>query len=269
LERGGDNAVSMAPPGAIGQIEAIDRGSAIAAVERVPGITLERSFDLALLVLLAPVILIVGAAIAIAIYLDSPGPVIFRSLRVGRDGELFEMLKFRKMRTESEDYPVTLANDTRFTPIGRFLAATRLDELPQVVNVLRGEMRLVGPRPELECFVAEFAEEYTAILEVSPGITGHAQLRFLDEKALLQGEDPATIYCDHVLPQKVKIDVEYARTRTIRGDLAILGRTVVLPISVLAAALRVRHRTLRTWLPATLLAAALVVAFALSSSNVG
>jgi lipopolysaccharide/colanic/teichoic acid biosynthesis glycosyltransferase len=269
LERGGDNSASLASAGVLGQLEVVDPGAAIAAVERASNAALERGFDLALLVLLAPLILIVGAAIAIAIYLDSPGPVIFRSLRVGREGEPFEMLKFRKMRTESEDYPVTLANDARFTPIGRFLAATRLDELPQVVNVIRGEMRLVGPRPELECFVAEFAEEYATILEVSPGITGHAQLRFLDEKALLHGEDPATMYCDHVLPQKVKIDIEYARTRTIRSDLAILGRTVLLPISMLAATLRVRHRTLQNWLPATLLAAALVVAFALTSSNVG
>jgi lipopolysaccharide/colanic/teichoic acid biosynthesis glycosyltransferase len=114
----------------------------------------ERWMDLALVLLASPFIILVWAAIAIAIYLDSPGPVLFRTIRVGRDGEPFEMFKFRKMRLDSAGHPVTLANDERFTPIGRFLTATRLDELPNVINVLRGEMRLVGPRPELECFVA-------------------------------------------------------------------------------------------------------------------
>ncbi len=91
-----------------------------------------------------------------AIYIDSPGPVMFRSWRVGRGGVPFAMLKFRKMRDDAGSDPLTIADDERFTPIGRFLAATRLDELPQVWNVLRGEMRLVGPRPELEYFVDQF-----------------------------------------------------------------------------------------------------------------
>ena len=156
-------------------------------------------------------LLIVGAAIALAIYVDSPGPVIFRSRRIGKDGAPFEMLKFRKMRGRRRNAPVTLADDERFTPIGRFLSATRLDELPQFFNVLRGEMRLVGPRPELECFVSQFAHEYDEILTVTPGITGNAQLRFLDEKSLLSGRIRRGAYCDHVLPEKIKIDLDYVR----------------------------------------------------------
>src|SRR5205807_3035693 len=142
------------------------------------------------------VILVVGAAIALSIYIDSPGPVIFRSWRVGKDGAPFAMLKFRKMRADVGNHPVTEPDDDRFTPIGRFLSATRLDELPQIWNVLRGEMRLVGPRPELEFFVEQFAPEYEEILSVTPGITGAAQLRFVDERWLLHGEDSAGTYRD-------------------------------------------------------------------------
>jgi lipopolysaccharide/colanic/teichoic acid biosynthesis glycosyltransferase len=230
---------------------------------------LERCFDLGILVLLAPVIAVIAAAITIAIYLDSPGTVIFRQRRVGRDGKPFEMLKFRKMRSESPSYPVTLKNDERFTPIGRFLANTRLDELPQVINVLKGEMRLVGPRPELDCFVREFAEEYETILEVTPGITGRAQLLFLDEKSLLYQDDPASVYTDHVLPEKVKIDVSYARSRSFGGDLAILCRTLALPFWLPVGRLRSRRQHFVRWIPPTLLAATLVLAFTLSSGNVG
>jgi lipopolysaccharide/colanic/teichoic acid biosynthesis glycosyltransferase len=241
----------------------------IAEVRELVVSGLERCFDLCLLVLLAPVITVIATAIAIAIYLDSPGAVIFRQRRVGRDGKPFEMLKFRKMRAESPYYPVTLKNDERFTPIGRFLANTRLDELPQVINVLKGEMRLVGPRPELDCFVSEFAEEYEAILAVTPGITGRAQLLFLDEKSLLHQDDPASVYTDHVLPEKVKIDVSYARSRSFGGDLAILGRTLALPFWLPVGHLRSRRRHFVRWIPATLLAVALVLAFTLSAGNIG
>ena len=146
-----------------------------------------------LTILLVPVLAIVGAAIALAIYVDSPGPVIFRSRRVGRGGRAVRDAEVPQDAGRLAGiHPITLADDERFTPIGRFLSATRLDELPQVWNVLRGEMRLVGPRPELEYFVAAFADEYDEILTVMPGITGNAQLLFFNEKSLLTGSDPAT-----------------------------------------------------------------------------
>jgi lipopolysaccharide/colanic/teichoic acid biosynthesis glycosyltransferase len=167
----------------------------------------ERCFDVAITIAVLPFCLVVAAVIAIAIYIDSPGPVFYRSRRVGRDGEPFEMIKFRKMRSDVEGHPVTLDNDERFTPIGRFLSATRLDELPQVWNVLRGEMRIVGPRPEVACFVAQYAADYEEILSVTPGITGDAQLLFVDEKRLLRGPDPVRAYANHVLPAKIEIDL--------------------------------------------------------------
>jgi lipopolysaccharide/colanic/teichoic acid biosynthesis glycosyltransferase len=226
----------------------------------------ERAFDLAVTVLLMPVLAIVGAAISLAIYLDSPGPVIFRSQRVGRGGREFQMLKFRKMRRDSPIHPITLDNDERFTPIGSFLAATRLDELPQFINVLRGDMRLVGPRPELDCFVTEFADEYAEILTVTPGITGNAQLLFFNERWLLTGSDPRNVYSEHVLPAKIEIDIAYARSHSLGGDAALLMRTVSLPFQVLWTRIR-ESRTLRQWAPAAASVVLLAAVFVLFSSR--
>jgi lipopolysaccharide/colanic/teichoic acid biosynthesis glycosyltransferase len=226
----------------------------------------ERCFDITLTILLLPVIVLVGLLIAIGIYVDSPGPVIYRSWRIGRGGVPFVMHKFRKMRADAGSQPLTVANDDRFTPIGNFLAATRLDELPQIWNVLRGEMRLVGPRPEVECFVSQFVEEYTEILGVTPGITGNSQLRFVDEKSLLHGADPAAAYRDHVLPEKIKIDLQYVQSRSLLGDLGILARTVLLPFQLLAS--RVRGRAhVRAWAPTLASAFLLVLMFVLTSSH--
>jgi lipopolysaccharide/colanic/teichoic acid biosynthesis glycosyltransferase len=230
--------------------------------------TVERVFDLALLSLLSPLIVLAAIVIAAAIYLDSPGPVIFVSERVGKDGRRFPMFKFRKMRRDAAGHLLTQADDARFTPIGRFLSATRLDELPQAWNVVRGEMRLVGPRPELAPFVDEFSEPYREILTVTPGITGPAQLRFVDEKSLLGGHhDPAAVYRDHVLPAKIRIDVNYVRTRSLAGDVAIILRTVVLPLQLILARARARVRRAVPWAPAVGLATICLIVLAVSSSN--
>jgi lipopolysaccharide/colanic/teichoic acid biosynthesis glycosyltransferase len=227
-----------------------------------------RAFDLAFLLVFSPLIVIVGIAIAVAIFVDSPGSVIFRSTRIGRNGRPFAMLKFRKMRAGAKGHALTLQDDERFTPIGRFLAATRLDELPQVWNVIRGDMRLVGPRPEIECFVSEFAEQYEEILTVTPGITGVAQLEFLDEKALLDGADPAAAYREHVLPHKIKVDLSYVRTRSLVSDLTILARTAVMPLVVAGRCARPHSSLAREWASAVGLGAIVVALFALSSSNI-
>ncbi len=227
----------------------------------------QRCFDLALTVLAVPLVVVVGAAIALAIYLDSPGPVIYRSRRIGRGGTPFDMFKFRKMRREASSAPVTLDDDERFTPIGRFLAATRLDELPQFVNVLRGEMRLVGPRPELECFVEQYAGEYSEILTVTPGITGDAQLQFLNERQLLSGPSPSATYAEQVLPAKIQIDLAYVRRRSLRIDLMIVGRTLLVPFVLVCARLRRQFGNLRPWFPSLAAAAVLAVAFIVLASH--
>lgn len=226
----------------------------------------ERCFDVGLTILFAPVIVVLAAAIAVAIYMDSPGPVLFRSTRIGRGGRPFEMLKFRKMRHEAPSHPVTLDDDERFTPIGRFLAATRLDELPQFINVLKGEMRLVGPRPELACFVDHFPEQYAEILTVTPGITGNAQMMFIDERWLLKGADPANIYSEHVLPAKIDIDIEYAQTRSLAGDTRILLRTLALPFELLWTRAR-ESGALRLWGPTVACAVLLAAVFVVVSSR--
>ncbi len=222
-----------------------------------------RCLDVLLVVALAPAACVAGLAIALAVYVDSPGPVIYRSWRVGRGGRRFTMLKFRKMRREAPSHPLTLDDDDRFTPIGRFLSATRLDELPQLVNVLRGDMRLVGPRPEVEYFIARYAEEYAEILTVTPGLTGRAQLRFLDEKSLLSGPEPETVYTEQLLPAKIEIDLRYVREHTVASDMVILARTAALPAVLLARELRAHAG----WLPAVSCGVALALAFILLSSH--
>jgi lipopolysaccharide/colanic/teichoic acid biosynthesis glycosyltransferase len=151
---------------------------------------------------------------------------------MGYRGEPFEMIKFRTMRVDSAGHAVAGAGDERITPVGGFLRATRLDELPQLWNVLRGEMSLVGPRPELAEFVALHAAEYREILAVPPGITGPTQLRYagLEPHLLSLHADPELYYREQLLPDKVRLDVEYARTRTFVGDLAVLARTLALPL---------------------------------------
>ncbi|HEX2088130.1 MAG TPA: sugar transferase [Solirubrobacteraceae bacterium] len=192
----------------------------------------QRAFDVVLCVLALPVFVLVGGAIAIAVFLDSPGPVFYRAPRIGRGGRPFSMLKFRTMRHGAGGPPLSAAGDERYTPLGHWLARHRLDELPQVWNVLRGEMRLVGPRPELAEFVADYPDEYERILRVLPGLTGPAQLEFAREGELLAAAaDRVELYRRSVLPAKVEIDLAYAARPSVRRDLALLLRTAVLPVA--------------------------------------
>jgi lipopolysaccharide/colanic/teichoic acid biosynthesis glycosyltransferase len=191
----------------------------------------KRAFDLLTLVLIVPFALPVGVLIGLAVFLDSPGPVFFRARRVGGQGRSFEMLKFRTMRVGMAGHAVAGGADERITPVGRFLRNTRLDELPQLWNVLRGQMSIVGPRPELEEFVALHADDYREILSVPPGITGPTQLRFAGVEAGLLSlqPDPEAYYRAELLPGKVALDLAYARSCSLRTDFSILCRTLPLP----------------------------------------
>jgi len=191
----------------------------------------QRVFDLVFAVLLLLPALLLGLLVAVAVMLDSPGPVLYRSRRIGRDGVPFWMLKFRTMKHLAGGPLVSSKQDQRFTPVGRFLALTRLDELPQLWNVLRGEMRMVGPRPELEEFVREQSESYERILTVPPGLTGPTQLVFADEGAILAAaEDREALYRNEILPAKVRLDLAYVEHHTVWGDLSAVLRTCLLPI---------------------------------------
>jgi lipopolysaccharide/colanic/teichoic acid biosynthesis glycosyltransferase len=188
---------------------------------------LKRSLDVAVSGFLLVVMLPPLAAIAVAIKVDSPGPVFFRCRRVGRSGRVFSMLKFRKMVDRAVGIPLTAADDDRFTTIGRWLSCSKLDELPQLWNVLRGEMSLVGPRPEDAVFVRLWRDDHPEILSVRPGITGLSQLAFARESELLDPDDRVNDYVGRLLPSKLALDSLYARSHTLTMDLRILSWTIV------------------------------------------
>jgi lipopolysaccharide/colanic/teichoic acid biosynthesis glycosyltransferase len=170
----------------------------------------KRTLDVVAAALLLTLTLPVVPFIVLAIKLESPGPIFYRARRVGHRFEPLDVLKFRKMRTDAEGSPLTVARDERFTRIGAVLARTRLDELPQLWNVLRGNMSIVGPRPEEERFVALCRDEYTRILSARPGITGWTQLVYANEVRLLaSAADPVAYYVERLLPDKVRIDLMY------------------------------------------------------------
>ena len=203
--------------------------SAAAQVGPVPHSTARSSARLdivlaaTLLLLLAPVILIVAAMIK----LESSGPGFYRCPRIGRGGREFGMLKFRKMHDGAGGPALASWEDDRFTRLGPFLARTKLDELPQLWNVLRGQMSLVGPRPEDPSFVELHAAEFAVIHSVKPGVTGLCQLAFARESTVLDPEDRVGHYVNQILPQKVQIDQLYASQRSIGMDLRILGWTAL------------------------------------------
>jgi lipopolysaccharide/colanic/teichoic acid biosynthesis glycosyltransferase len=209
-------------------VEASRREAFDVVVERAStGGVAKRAFDVAaaaaLLLLFTPLFL----CIAIAIKLDSSGPILYRCRRVGWRGGEFTMLKFRKMRTGVGGASLTVAGDERLTRLGRLLVSTKLDELPQLWNVVRGEMSLVGPRPEDAAVVSLHEQEYGAILAVRPGITGLTQLAFAREGAILDRNDLLHDYLGRLLPQKMLIDTIYAERRSFSMDLRIIGWTVV------------------------------------------
>jgi lipopolysaccharide/colanic/teichoic acid biosynthesis glycosyltransferase len=188
---------------------------------------LKRALDITaaatLLLLLTPVIVV----LAVAIKLESRGPVFYRCRRVGRYGSELEMLKFRKMYDGATGPALASASDERFTRIGSFLARTKLDEVPQLWNVLRGHMSLVGPRPEDPSFIALHRDDYEQILNVRPGITGYCQLAFARESEILDSNDRQKHYVERILPQKVRLDCLYAAERSFTVDLRILWWTAM------------------------------------------
>lgn len=204
----------------------------------------QRALALMGIVVLAPVL----GVLALAVRLDSPGPILYRSRRMERLAR-FDMLKFRTMRSDpTEAGPaVTVLGDRRITRVGRVLRRSKLDELPQLWNVVRGEMLLVGPRPEDPRYADPADPVHRLVFSERPGITGTTALAYRDEESLLANEamklavasgreQPTTddieqVYRETILPAKLAMDAEYLRTRSIWGDLAILGRTIgqVLP----------------------------------------
>lgn len=177
------------------------------------------------LLFLSPLFLI----LAILIKMDSPGPVFYRARRVGKDGKLIHLLKFRTMVVGADERGprITIAGDSRVTRIGRSLRRTKLDEVPQLFNVLKGEMSLVGPRPEDPRYAALYPEERRQLLDVRPGITSAASLAFRHEEELLSGPDWEEVYRNEILPAKLAIELAYQSKRTIWDDLVLIARTIL------------------------------------------
>ncbi|MGH2893372.1 MAG: sugar transferase [Solirubrobacteraceae bacterium] len=215
-----------------------------------PGHAGKRAFDIAFCALMLLCLLGVFAVIALLIKLDSPGPVFYRVRRVGYRGRPLLMLKFRKMRDDARGGPLTIDGDPRLTRIGRVLTRTRLDELPQLWDVLRGRMSLIGPRPEDPGFVALHHIEYRQILNVRPGMTGLSQIAYKAEASIVNADSPVQDYLSRILPQKLTLDRLYARTASAGLDLRILYWTFVTvvlrhPVSVnrVNASMKLRHRS--------------------------
>jgi lipopolysaccharide/colanic/teichoic acid biosynthesis glycosyltransferase len=177
------------------------------------------------LVVLSPLLLL----IALMIRLTSPGPALYRAARIGKDAIPFQLYKFRSMVVDADRIgpAITVGQDPRVTPIGRMLRRTKLDELPQLLNVLRGDMSLVGPRPEDPRFLEQYTREQRRVLDVRPGITSPASVAYRNEEALLRGSDWERVYREQLLPAKLALDLEYAKEPTLRRDVAILLKTAV------------------------------------------
>jgi lipopolysaccharide/colanic/teichoic acid biosynthesis glycosyltransferase len=175
---------------------------------------------------LSPLFLLV----AIWIKKDSPGPVIFRQDRVGRKWEIFKIYKFRTMRPNPDNLgsKLTVGKDARITESGTFLRKYKIDELPQLLNVLKGEMSLVGPRPEVEEYVRYYPSDIREkVLSVKPGITDLASIEYVDESSILaQSDDPYNAYINKVLPQKLQYCVRYVEERNLMMDLLIILKTI-------------------------------------------
>ncbi|MBL7982736.1 MAG: sugar transferase [Flavobacteriales bacterium] len=191
---------------------------------------MKRLFDIAAsllaLGLLSPLLLVLAAAVAIT----SPGGAFFRQVRVGRNGRPFELLKFRSMRPGSEARgQITVGErDPRITGVGHFLRRTKMDELPQLINILKGDMSVVGPRPEVPKYVALYTPEQRAVLSVRPGLSSLASIAYINENEVLgRSKDPERTYVEEVMPAKLALDLQYVREQSLWLDLSIIVRTAL------------------------------------------
>jgi lipopolysaccharide/colanic/teichoic acid biosynthesis glycosyltransferase len=189
----------------------------------------KRIFDVTVslvgLVVLTPLLISIG----IIIRLSDKGPAFFPQKRVGKGGKLFSMYKFRSMvfSESAKDGLFEPGNTSRITQVGKYLRRTKLDELPQLINVLKGEMSIVGPRPEVMKWVAVYPDRWERVLKVKPGITDEASLVFNDEESVLsESDDPELMYREVILPRKLDLYEEYARNNSLQGDIRLILKTI-------------------------------------------
>lgn len=191
-----------------------------------PGEVVKRLLDLAvsalLLVLLSPVLLV----LAVLIRLCMGSPVLFRQVRPGFHARPFAVVKFRTMNEAHAADGELLSDRERLTSLGRFMRRLSLDELPQLWNVLRGDMAVVGPRPEDPQYVASYSEGQRSILGIRPGLTSPASMTYRDEERMLTGADWEQMYVSEVLPEKLALDLDYFRRRSVLSDVVMVWRTI-------------------------------------------
>ncbi|MCE5240465.1 sugar transferase [bacterium] len=190
---------------------------------------LKRPFDLVFaalgLVLCSPLF----AVVALLIKLRDRGPVFYKQQRVGWHGKPFRMWKFRTMVVNADKIgkSLTVGRDPRITPVGHFLRQTKLDELPQLINVLRGEMSFVGPRPEVEEYVRLYTPEQAQVLDLRPGITDPASIKYRNESEILATHtDPEQAYISEIMPEKIRLNLEYGARANVLTDLLVILRTL-------------------------------------------
>lgn len=192
-------------------------------------LALKRLFDIATSILALLILWPVMAVIAIAIKLSGPGPVFYRGVRSGLHGNPFRIFKFRTMVADAEELggPSTALHDPRLTPVGTFLRRYKLDELPQLFNILIGDMSVVGPRPQVEKYTKLYSGEEQIILTVRPGLTDYASIRFINLDAVLGDSNVDEKYFREIEPEKNKLRIEYVRNLSFRTDMNIIFLTLL------------------------------------------
>ena len=188
----------------------------------------KRFFDItssvAVLLILSPVLIL----IALVISIDSKGGAFYKQERIGKNNKPFKLLKFRSMRRSSDrGSKITIGKDPRITKIGAFIRQYKIDELPQLINIVKGDMSVVGPRPEVKQYVNLYSDEQLKVLAVKPGLTDFASIAYFNEQELLgKAEDPHEMYVETIMPQKLKLNLEYIEKKNFKTDLLIIVRTI-------------------------------------------
>lgn len=190
---------------------------------------MKRTFDIVFAFIILCLFLPFGLLIALLILLTDGAPIFYKQQRIGQFGKPFYLLKFRSMRKNADQLgKLTVGmKDPRITPIGRFIRKYKLDEFPQFINVLKGEMSVVGPRPEVAEYVDLYNEEQRKVLNVQPGITDYASIAYFDENRLLgESDDPKQLYISEIMPAKLELNQKYIQRPTLSHDLKIIWLTV-------------------------------------------
>lgn len=190
---------------------------------------MKRAFDIIFSLLILALFLPFGIIISLLIVFSSSGGIFYKQERIGKNGTPFMLYKFRSMRTNSEQSGTLTVgmHDSRITKVGVFIRKFKLDEFPQFINVLFGSMSVVGPRPEVQEFVALYTQEQRKVLDVKPGITDYASLEYFNENEVLaKSDDPKKTYVEEVMPHKIMINQKYLSRPTLGHDLKIIGKTI-------------------------------------------